>query len=924
MLKQSGGWLGLLLLFMSSSGFAIDPRLDWFTVESDHFRLHFADGYEKNARKILPLAEAVHKKLVPQFAWQPVEKTELVLSDESDTPNGYVNPFPYNRTVLWLAAPDQANSLEDYRHWLERLLVHEYTHVLHLDRVAGAPNFLRSIFGRHELLFPNRLQPAWFTEGLATWMETNAEQGVGRGQSSYYSMLMRLEVEQGIKPLSQVNLPIRSWPAGTSRYLYGVHFFQFIEQKYGVKVIQKWLALYSQNLVPFKINATAKKLFGKDLTVLWAEFETYLQQRYQPQAEAIKKSMLVKGERLTLGGGYTRQLRAAAKGVYYLRENDFQPAALMHWSVGGGERLIRRVNRGSRLDWHPTAGILLMQPEICDEYARYFDLYRIDPTSGEQRRLTHCQRYRPAAWSPQGDQIVAVQLQGEVNRLVLLDSEGQNPELLWQAEGAVIGGLDWSPDGERLLASVQRAGVGWNLEWFDLSSRRWSALSTDEEIETEPQFSLDGKSLLFSSEHGGVYNLRRLHLVSGEVETVTNLLGGGFSPSESADGSLYYSAYGENGFDLFQLQQPTALPQAAVVNLRSGVSATEPLSSQMSLAAVKPYSPLNTLKPRWWFPQWLFTDQRSEVGFSTSASDAVDRHCYDFSLLMDLNESNVSGSLAYGYQNWLSLSVARDYQLEFDPQGQLQRLPVDRLNLTLNHPWSQLRSRWNALLGVSSRWQSGERENALGVALLFNNSSRQLRSVSRNDGRKVRLLAESEAVLGGDRQGEAFLLDWREYVRLGDQQVLALRYLQGLAQSGAKPFRLGGEGSFSLLTLSASDGLFNRRSYALRGYAEGLLQLRGEEVRLLSAEWRFPLRRIERGIMVPPVGVQQLSGLLFAEAGAAWSGVEVPNYHRTLGAELNADLNLFYGLDFRLRLGLAEGLDEGGETRAYLALDSAF
>jgi len=268
--------------------------------------------------------------------------------------------------------------------------------------------------------------------------------------------------------------------------------------------------------------------------------------------------------------------------------------------------------------------------------------------------------------------------------------------------------------------------------------------------------------------------------------------------------------------------------------------------------------------------------------------------------------------------------VARDYQLKFDPQGVLQRLPVDRLNATFIWNQRTVQSRWSALLGVSSRWQSGESENSLGVALLFNNSSRQRRSVSRNDGRKVRLLAESGAVLGGERQGEAVVLDWREYLRLGDQQVLALRYLQGVAQNGARLFRLGGEGRFNLFSLSAADGVFNRRSYALRGYAEGLLDLQGDEMRLLSAEWRFPLRRIERGIMVPPLGVQQLSGLLFAEAGAAWSGAVTADYHRTLGAELNADLNLFYGLDFRLRLGVAEGLDEGGETRAYLAFDSAF
>ncbi|MDQ7015813.1 MAG: hypothetical protein Q9N68_05480 [Gammaproteobacteria bacterium] len=924
MLNPFRGGLALLLLLMNSGSFAIDPRLDWFTLESAHFRLHFAAGYEKSARKTLKIAEAVHKKLSRQFLWQPLEKTPLVLSDESDSSNGYVNPFPYNRTVLWLAKPDSVNSLEEYENWLELLLIHEYTHVLHLDRVDAAPQFLRRIFGRHELLFPNRLQPAWFTEGLATWIETDREKGVGRGQSSYYAMLMRMEVEQGVKPLSQVNLPIRSWPAGTTRYLYGVHFFQFIEDKYGAKVVQKWIDLYSKNVIPFKLDATAKKLFGKNLTTLWSEFELYLQRRYQPQINKIKQAGVIKGVPLTFGG-QTRQIRALGDEVYYLRENDVQPAALMRWSATEGHQVIRRVNRGSRLDLHPSAGILLMQPEVCDEYARYFDLYRIDPVSGDEHRLTHCQRYRQATWSPDGQQIVAVQLHGELNRLLLLDSEGQNPELLWQGEDRVIGSLDWSPRERCLAAAVQREGVGWNLEWFDLQSRSWSALTADDEVETEPQFSPDGRSLLFSSEHSGVYNLRRLNVASGEMTTLTNLLGGGFSPSEGASGTLYYSAFGATGFDLFQLTNAQALAHHSLSDGLLGSSTSHPTQwDEVSVGALKPYSALNSLKPRWWFPSWLFTEQRSEVGFSTSARDVLDRHRYDLELVTDLSEGGVNGSLSYAYENWLTLALSRSQQFEFDLQGVLQRVPVERFQLVLNRAHTTAQRRWNTLLGLTRRWQSDESENSLGVALLFNNGSRQRRSVSLSDGRNVRLLAESGSLLGGGQEGEAFLLDWREYLRLGGQQVLALRYLQGMAGSAAKPFQLGGEGDLSLLSLSSSDGLFNRRRYPLRGYVEGLLQLQGEQIRLLSAEWRFPLRRIERGIMLPPVGVQQLSGVLFAEAGAAWSGAERAMYHRTLGAELNADLNLFYGLDFVLRLGVAEGLDVGGGTRAYLAFDSAF
>ena len=76
---------------------------------------------------------------------------------------------------------------------------------------------------------------------------------------------MRLEVESGIKPLSQVNLPIISWPAGNTRYLYGVYFFNFLMETYGEQTALAWFDNYSDNLIPFLMNTTSKKVFEKNL-----------------------------------------------------------------------------------------------------------------------------------------------------------------------------------------------------------------------------------------------------------------------------------------------------------------------------------------------------------------------------------------------------------------------------------------------------------------------------------------------------------------------------------------------------------------------------------------------------------------------------------------------------------------------------------
>ena len=94
---------------------------------------------------------------------------------------------------------------------------------------------------------------------------------------------------------------------------------------------------------------------------------------------------------------------------------------------------------------------------------------------------------------------------------------------------------------------------------------------------------------------------------------------------------------------------------------------------------------------------------------------------------------------------------------------------------------------------------------------------------------------------------------------------------------------------------------------------------------LSSIEYRFPITRIERGFMAPPVGIDQLHTTLFYEAGNAWyTGSNPGEYYRSTGIEFNVDTVLFYYLPINLAIGYAKGLDLGGEKEWYLRLGAAF
>ena len=268
-----------------------DSNLDWETIETRHFYIHFHDGAEQVARDFIPIANKVHDEVTGYLSWVPEDKVHIVLTDEFDLSNGYATVFPRNNTHIFLSAPDELNSLEDHNGWLELVFLHEYIHIVHLDKASGAPLFLRKIFGREGLffptVFPNAYQPAWFIEGIATYGETDRKLGIGRGQSTYYDMLMRGEVMGGLKELRRINQPIGSWPAGTTRYLYGVHYHNFIRDRFGDSKIKAMVEGLSDNFVPYRIDSNTYNTFGKDLDGMWDEFDKYLREKYDPVVERV-------------------------------------------------------------------------------------------------------------------------------------------------------------------------------------------------------------------------------------------------------------------------------------------------------------------------------------------------------------------------------------------------------------------------------------------------------------------------------------------------------------------------------------------------------------------------------------------------------------------------------------------------------------
>jgi hypothetical protein len=172
----------------------------------------------------------------------------------------------------------------------------------------------------------------------------------------------------------------------------------------------------------------------------------------------------------------------------------------------------------------------------------------------------------------------------------------------------------------------------------------------------------------------------------------------------------------------------------------------------------------------------------------------------------------------------------------------------------------------------------------------------------------------------------------RQYLRMPwlSEHVLAVRYAGGLA--GGAP---GQAGSFSvggfpqnvalpsLYDLVVFGSIPSLDGTALRGYPAGYRS--GPQFHQVQLEYRFPIFDPEWGIYTLPLYLRRLYATVFVDAGNAFAGPpKLSEFLVGTGAELFAQLVVSYRMTITVRMGLARGLTEGGETQFYLHLGTGF
>lgn len=980
------------LLLLPLQARAEDPTLDWKTIETEHFYIHYYKSSRHSLRgaalQAARAAEAAHARLAPALRHTPSGKTHIVLTDDADGANGSAQIVPMNIVRLLVTAPGTLSTLNDYDDWIYGLILHEYTHILHIDTIHGIAKLVNYVLGK--TWAPNQVQPRWFIEGLATYYESARSSG-GRVRAAIFDMYLRMAVLGGnLLQLDQITSNTRIFPRGNVPYLYGSQFLKYIADRFGEKALSQISHRYGRTVLPYAINRIAKEVTGHTYLELYEDFKRHLRHRYELVRAAVANRGLTRHQRIT------RDEDAVGSPVF---SRDGRELAFAH-SDGHSQLAIKILDvatgkvtqqfelyGGSGIDFTPDGRHLVFgEASWWRTFYSYDDLFVRERATGKVRQLTFGLRARDPSVSPDGGRVAFVQSDLGTMDLALIPFEGGAHRVLVKGErGDQLSTPRWSPDGRALVFSRWRLGGERDLHLYELASGKVRPLTRDRAIDVDPVFSADGKRVYFSSDRTGIYNIYCIELGAsggpgrtmvpgGELRQVTNVLGGAFTPAVSPDERrVYYVGFEVKGHDLHlaEVDPRRHLPALPYVNRRppptlvsygsaeatvKKAPARAPEAAPPERYVERPFSPLPTLYPRNWSFNVGSSSFGTLIGIELGGADVVGRHKWSLVGNVATEKGYASYGLSYSYNRfWPSLTldqsrylgarggivedgVRRNYIEENYGAGATIGLPVLRL---VNHSAS-------ASVGYRLNWfRAGEGSQTsltipgavspklpetgilagLTFGLSYSNLQRYTWSISTEKGRQVGVnLRVDHPSLGSDYQTTQFNYSWTEFVPMPwwHDHVLALRLAGGIGTGS-----ITRRGVYFLGGFPEQDVLrsFFDQTRVGGAYLRGYAPgtVYGDQYHLFNLEYRFPILNIEKGLSTMPIYFTHIHASVFADVGDAFFGdIDLSNLKVGVGAELLVEAVAGYFIPATFRIGYARGLMEGGGNEFHFLLGYPF
>ena len=571
------------------------PWLDWRTTETEHFIFHYPAEYRAWTLALAERIEGVKSQVEQVVGYGPRARVHVVIDDPANVSNGFAfTPLDAPTMVLWPTPPDPRSEIGNYRVWQELLATHEYAHIAHLTRPSR--NRLRRLLWAYAPVPLGPVAagaPRWVLEGYATYVEGRVS-GTGRPNNAWRAAILRQFALEGRLPTYTQLDATGAWESGSFAYLAGSAYLEWLARRQGdSSIVALWRRLTA--VTPRSFDQAFAGVYGDAPAVLYARFVAELTADALAVERALGRDALVDGTLVQRLSRNTGDPAISPDGRFIalaIRRTD-APSELVVWKTEdepdtlGTRRSDAQLKRdpddvpdrsfypppkrvvisllatdGAPYEsprWMPDNRHLLLTRRVpTSDGSLRSDLFQWSAEDGGLARITRGAGIRDADPSADGRWAAAVQCTSGWCDLVRVD-------LATGAVRVIVPGSSarnfYRPrvsrrDGDIVVA--EQSGDRWRIVRVDPATGASRYVDPDDgATRYDATFDVDGRTVLATSEAGGIPNVERL-AEGGAPQRLTAVAGAAVAADVAPDGALWFLSLHSGGYDLRRVRPDSA------------------------------------------------------------------------------------------------------------------------------------------------------------------------------------------------------------------------------------------------------------------------------------------------------------------------------------------------------------------------------
>ena len=533
--------------------------LKWYSIETPHFDILFPKSSLRDGYRMANTMELLYGPVSKTMRAKPIH-TPLILQDQSTVSNAFVTINPYR--MEFFTMPPQNSNFIGTNNWLNLLSVHEFRHAAQQSySFTGKNKWIKTLFGEQAAGgLAHMVYPDWFWEGDAVATET-ALTPSGRGRIPNFNIALKANLLE--KPMfsyfKQVGRSFNDFVP--NHYVMGYNMIAYLRKEKGAYI---WSDIQRRALdkfyLPFSWSIATKKYTGSYTVDLYKETMQDLKDKWRKQVENLD---LVDGEQLSkkIRKGYTDYM-------YPQPLEDGQILSLKSGFDDIAKFVLTNSNAKDQVVFTPgdllKSGMLsvVRNKIVWVEQAydprwimrSYSNIKTYDLSRRKARKLTSKGRYGAASLSPDGNKIVATEVNSSSDSyVVILDANSGAVLRRWKTDYAYLYSTPrWGED-DKILVVRHKQSEKAILELDPETGDEKLILSFGDENIGHP---VRYKNYIFyTSPYSGIDNLYAYDVVNDRKFRVTSTKYGAYNPViDSRKEELIFNRYEVNGMAVSKMK----------------------------------------------------------------------------------------------------------------------------------------------------------------------------------------------------------------------------------------------------------------------------------------------------------------------------------------------------------------------------------